>query len=245
MAPRKLASPVTAANPASAADFFTRGKKPTTTDRVIAVKKTTTTTLFKHTPAPSNNKVKTQKQQEGQNQNKLQDTTSRTVIVISDSEDDDKADDISRDEAGGNGDDAAWGFGDDLGPLDDFFSDDAFESQQRQSKLLPHIKPKKDVAEFLITPVMPRASSAKRTHSHLQSTPSVNIQLGIHQEDISEQEKTLRQFDLASKYGPCLDMTRLERWERASLLGLSPPMDVKDLLAKDMTINTSIFSGRV
>lgn len=25
----------------------------------------------------------------------------------------------------------------------------------------------------------------------------------------------LRQFDLASKYGPCTDLSRLERWERA------------------------------
>ncbi|KAF9150585.1 hypothetical protein BG015_007624 [Linnemannia schmuckeri] len=245
MAPRKLTSPVTAASPASAADFFTRGKKPTTTDRVIAVKKTTATTLYKHIPASNNNKFKTQKQQEGQDQNKLQDSTSRTVIVISDSEDDDKADNISRDEAGDDGDDAAWGFGDDLGPLDDFLSDDALGPQQSQSKPLRHIKLKEAVAEPLIAPVMPRVWSDKRPHSCLQSTPSVDIRHGIHQEDISEQEKTLRQFDLASKYGPCLDITRLERWERASLLGLSPPMDIKDLLVKNMTLNTPIFAGQV
>ena len=37
----------------------------------------------------------------------------------------------------------------------------------------------------------------------------------VHRDNVSEQEQILRQFDLASKYGPCLDMTRLERWERA------------------------------
>ena len=41
MAPKNRTSSVAAASPASAADFFTRGKKPTTTDRVITVKKTT------------------------------------------------------------------------------------------------------------------------------------------------------------------------------------------------------------
>lgn len=40
----------------------------------------------------------------------------------------------------------------------------------------------------------------------------------VHQADLSEQEKILRQFDLSSKYGPCTDMTRMERWERAFTL---------------------------
>ncbi|KAF9142272.1 hypothetical protein BGX30_002980 [Mortierella sp. GBA39] len=236
MAPKKPTSSVAAAaSSASAADFFTRGKKPTTTDRVINVKKTMTTTVFKHTPAPKsisiNNKPKTQSQQIKQDQNKSHD-----IIVILDSEDDEKANSISRDEAD-NDDDAAWGFGEDLGPLDDFLFDDAIEPQEPQNKPLPQIKLKK-----AITPVMSRPSSAKRSRSHLVP---VNIRKGIHQEDISEQEKILRQFDLASKYGPCLGMTRLERWERAFLLGLSPPVGVKDLAVKDTTLNTPIYAGRV
>ncbi|KAG9069303.1 hypothetical protein KI688_010202 [Linnemannia hyalina] len=244
MAPKKPTSSVAAAaSPASAADFFTRGKKPTTTDRVINVKKTTTATVFKHTPAlkssSTNNKPRAQSQQIKQDQNKPHD-----IIVISDSEDDEKASSISRDEVN-NDDDAAWGFGEDLGPLDDFLFDDAIEPQEPQNKPLPQTKLKKDIAEPLITPVMSRSSSAKRSRSHLVSTRSVNIQQGIHQEDISEHEKILRQFDLASKYGPCLGMTRLERWERASLLGLSPPVGVKDLAVKNTTLNTPIYAGRV
>ncbi|KAG0020040.1 hypothetical protein BGZ80_004872 [Entomortierella chlamydospora] len=46
-----------------------------------------------------------------------------------------------------------------------------------------------------------------------------DIYVGFHQADIPEVEKFLRQFDLASKYGPCTDLTRLERWERAFELG--------------------------
>lgn len=36
-------------------------------------------------------------------------------------------------------------------------------------------------------------------------------------------EATLREFDLSSKYGPCMGISRLERWERAAKLGLEPP----------------------
>ncbi|KAG0297300.1 hypothetical protein BGZ96_007037 [Linnemannia gamsii] len=249
MALKKASLHVTT-TPPSAADFFTRGKKPTTTERVITTKKAT---LFKTTPASknsnnisnsinnhiNNNKPKTEKQQRGQDQSKLFQgitSTSHAVIVISDSEGDD-------DEANGNyGASTTYGFGDDLGPLDDILSDDPFGSQKLRSEPLLQTNSKEVVDEPLINPLVPRASSVKQ---FLIATPSVGIKHGIHQEHISEQEKILRQFDLASKYGPCLDMTRLERWERASQLGLSPPMDVKDMLAKDVVLNTSLFAGRV
>ena len=32
------------------------------------------------------------------------------------------------------------------------------------------------------------------------------------------------------RFGPCLGLTRLERWERAAANGLAPPGDVKALL---------------
>lgn len=176
MAPKKLTSSVAAASPASAADFFTRGKKPTTTDRVITAKKTTASTLFKHTPAPqsksTNNQAKTQKQQGKHDQNKLHDT-----IVISDSEGDEKENSISRDVADSD-DDAAWGFGEDLGPLDDFLSDDAIEPQEPQDKSLPQIKPKKAIAIPLIAPVMSSLLSAKRSRSNIESTLSGDIRHG-------------------------------------------------------------------
>ncbi|XP_066853992.1 DNA polymerase delta subunit 4 [Anser cygnoides] len=40
----------------------------------------------------------------------------------------------------------------------------------------------------------------------------------------------LRRFDLAWEYGPCTGITRLQRWERAQALGLSPPFPVRDAL---------------
>lgn len=36
----------------------------------------------------------------------------------------------------------------------------------------------------------------------------------------------LRVFDMTSKYGPYVGITRLERWERAKKWGLQPPEEV-------------------
>ncbi len=33
------------------------------------------------------------------------------------------------------------------------------------------------------------------------------------------------------EYGPCIGMTRLQRWERADALGLNPPLAVSTLYA--------------
>ncbi|KAK3586410.1 hypothetical protein CHS0354_013114 [Potamilus streckersoni] len=45
----------------------------------------------------------------------------------------------------------------------------------------------------------------------------------------------LKQFDLTLEFGPCIGVTRLERWMRAEKHGLNPPKDVKELL--DQHIN--------
>ncbi|XP_060117883.1 DNA polymerase delta subunit 4 isoform X2 [Heteronotia binoei] len=47
-----------------------------------------------------------------------------------------------------------------------------------------------------------------------------------------DQVELLKQFDLSWEFGPCTGITRLQRWERAELLGLSPPTTVRELLLK-------------
>lgn len=47
-----------------------------------------------------------------------------------------------------------------------------------------------------------------------------------------DEVELLRQFDLSWQYGPCTGITRLQRWERAETLGLSPPITVRELLLK-------------
>lgn len=34
------------------------------------------------------------------------------------------------------------------------------------------------------------------------------------------------------RYGPCVGMTRLARWERAFAMGLQPPAELRDLLIR-------------
>ncbi|XP_041350459.1 DNA polymerase delta subunit 4-like [Gigantopelta aegis] len=40
----------------------------------------------------------------------------------------------------------------------------------------------------------------------------------------------LHEFDLTLEYGPCMGISRLERWERAEKHGLNPPAHVRDLI---------------
>ncbi|XP_060075793.1 DNA polymerase delta subunit 4-like [Ylistrum balloti] len=42
----------------------------------------------------------------------------------------------------------------------------------------------------------------------------------------------LREFDMNLEFGPCIGITRLERWERAHKHGLQPPQEVKELLVR-------------
>ena len=68
-------------------------------------------------------------------------------------------------------------------------------------------------------------------------------------------EQTLRAFDLNGKFGPCVNPSRLERWERAEKLGLNPPKEVKALLErfaagpglgkKTGVSDKSLWNGRV
>ena len=46
--------------------------------------------------------------------------------------------------------------------------------------------------------------------------------------------EVLHTFDLCSEFGPCIGMSRVERWERAQRFGLSPPDDVLHLLREHL-----------
>ncbi|KAL1124831.1 hypothetical protein V6Z11_A13G000900 [Gossypium hirsutum] len=53
-------------------------------------------------------------------------------------------------------------------------------------------------------------------------------------DDFDEQEQVLRQFDMNMANGPCVGITRLDRWERAQRMGLNPPKEIESLL-RDLT----------
>jgi hypothetical protein len=43
-------------------------------------------------------------------------------------------------------------------------------------------------------------------------------------------QKALREFDLNARFGPCVGVTRLQRWERAQAFDLDPPAHVQALI---------------
>jgi DNA polymerase delta subunit 4 len=69
-------------------------------------------------------------------------------------------------------------------------------------------------------------------------------------EELEQLEQRLRsEFDLETKYGPVVGLSRLGRWERAVRLGLEPPRWVRDTIVQHGTesdLNAHIFtSGKV
>ena len=61
----------------------------------------------------------------------------------------------------------------------------------------------------------------------------------------TEVEKLLRGFDLDPTYGPCVGITRLERWERALVLEMEPPPLVKEVVECDVAaLNQPLWHGQ-
>ncbi|EKM50717.1 uncharacterized protein PHACADRAFT_264153 [Phanerochaete carnosa HHB-10118-sp] len=72
----------------------------------------------------------------------------------------------------------------------------------------------------------------------------------IHAQNHSMEDHILRFFDLSYQYGPCIGVSRLQRWGRAEALGLSPPGVVKQLLTNEdgterVEVKECVFFGEV
>lgn len=69
---------------------------------------------------------------------------------------------------------------------------------------------------------------------------------GIGDKYEDKEEEVLRQFDMNMAYGPCLGMSRVDRWDRACRLGLNPPKDVRTLLDLGSDARSQcLWDGRV
>ncbi|KAJ8509970.1 hypothetical protein OPV22_000404 [Ensete ventricosum] len=84
-----------------------------------------------------------------------------------------------------------------------------------------------------------RSSTGKSAAIALSFTdPDQSLVLGAIAEHgktasaVAFEEERLRQFDLDMRYGPCLGLSRMERWDRAAAMGLNPPADVEAILLK-------------
>ncbi|KAF9928527.1 hypothetical protein FBU30_002326 [Linnemannia zychae] len=253
MAPKKIASAPSATN-----TFFTRAKKPTTAQRVIVAKNAvissskTTVTITKSQPRHNQNEdeeasveeevVETDEIEEAHTDDdevfiaEKQQQEQQVILTVND----DNQDEDSLDE--------------EIEQSDEDEEDEDSDAPRRAKANRPSGTKK---AQELITRPVPdkvtkstlpaRSTTAdNKNNKTTYVAPDVgDIYSGFHQSDLSDSEKMLRQFDLASKYGPCTDMTRLERWERAFNLGLHPPQHVKDLLIQHMNLNAPLFEGQV
>ncbi|KAF9466161.1 DNA polymerase delta, subunit 4-domain-containing protein [Collybia nuda] len=78
----------------------------------------------------------------------------------------------------------------------------------------------------------------------------MNYKQPIHGESQNKIHEILRVFDLTYEYGPCVGVSRLERWERAQALGLNPPAAVHEILStrqgtEQVTYSQSVFNTEV
>ncbi|KAG1812882.1 DNA polymerase delta, subunit 4-domain-containing protein [Suillus subaureus] len=64
----------------------------------------------------------------------------------------------------------------------------------------------------------------------------------IHAEGQNKIHQILRLFDMSYEYGPCVGMSRLERWERAASLGLNPPDEVQHILLTGEGVDKDEYS---
>nr|CAG8440303.1 9757_t:CDS:2 [Entrophospora candida] len=91
------------------------------------------------------------------------------------------------------------------------------------------------------------SSIATSSSSSYSVGSEIRSKLVFHYDDLSEEERILIAFDMDYTYGPCVGLTRLQRWNRASKLGLQPPAQVKELLSGPCTTNLieCVFYGRL
>ncbi|XP_055809420.1 uncharacterized protein LOC129878213 [Solanum dulcamara] len=93
-----------------------------------------------------------------------------------------------------------------------------------------------------VTPKLPAARGSNISQSpKLISHGSPDLQA----DDYDGKEELLRQFDTNMTYGPCLGLSRLDRWERAKNLGLNPPRDVEPILRSSKVCNECLWDGMV
>ncbi|KAG0367369.1 DNA polymerase delta, subunit 4-domain-containing protein [Gamsiella multidivaricata] len=238
MPPRKTPTRA-AASAADAASFFHRAKKPHIAERIVAAKRSPPSSQELAKSGPNSHLYLTQ-QQPPRSASKSSENDSDSSPPSDPQED--GCHGLSTQVLCEIASDNSWDSpeGEDRNECDDLSA----AVHHTASAAVHHTA--SAPAPKLFTEILPPAPATprKRTSPKVAATLS-NIEDGIHQGDLSEGEKTLRQFDLSPKYGPSLDVTRLERWQRAFELGLNPPRDVKDLILMHSASNTSLFAGRV
>nr|GEW62942.1 DNA polymerase delta subunit 4 [Tanacetum cinerariifolium] len=94
----------------------------------------------------------------------------------------------------------------------------------------------------------PTSKKSATFGSSVAQPPALIAHASLHlKENRDANEEVLRQFDMNMAYGPCVGMKRMDRWQRASSLGLNPPEHIHHLLisATNEVSADSLWDGRV
>ncbi|KAI9464674.1 DNA polymerase delta, subunit 4-domain-containing protein [Boletus coccyginus] len=101
-------------------------------------------------------------------------------------------------------------------------------SSVQQEPPQPSQKPSLGKTEIKRLDVDDKAGRYRKYHNEVRS--KMGHMPPIHSEGQNRIHQMLRFFDMSYEFGPCIGMTRLERWERAEAFGLNPPVEVRDIL---------------
>ncbi|KAK2383663.1 hypothetical protein P8452_38739 [Trifolium repens] len=107
-----------------------------------------------------------------------------------------------------------------------------YYKQQKKTTATTTTKSKKPPIHTSNLPQPPPAVASRNTNPDLQ-------------DEHNENEKMLQQFDMDMKYGPCIGMNRLERWERAVKFGMNPPVEIGNLLKIGKVQQESLWDTRI
>ncbi|KAG9070273.1 hypothetical protein KI688_009610 [Linnemannia hyalina] len=257
MAPPKR-SPADSSTTAAANNFFTRGKKPTTTQRIVTAKKTAVSApavvkrVHHHSDEDEEDEVSDEIEHADTDEDEdvqLHTSPPPPFQRLDEDEEDrvvDENDSLNEEiEQSGEDSDTVMATTTTTTTTTTGRTGGKVGTGAKKKTVLDPIT--RPAVAKVSKPTLPtRSSSAGGKNKEPYVAPNVgDIHSGFHQAELPDSEKMLRQFDLTSKYGPCTDMTRLERWERAFTLGLHPPQHVKDTLLQYSSLNTPLFEGRV
>lgn len=104
------------------------------------------------------------------------------------------------------------------------------KTQPAQKRRLQFDKPEAAAASSNTVEVRsaPSAAAAKAAVAAAKAAAAAAALLPLSRSEETE----LRRFDLSQKFGPCNGLSRADRWNRASMLGLKPPSHIFDLLQR-------------
>jgi len=69
----------------------------------------------------------------------------------------------------------------------------------------------------------------------------------VHKESQNTIQTIMRNFDLTPKFGPCVGISRLDRYRRAERMGMKPPVEVLQILETEEGLrdwNNDLFSQK-